>query len=247
MAFTFFFRDAQPLELAIEDALPSLRGRAFIHVWDAGCAHGPEPYSLAILLRERMSDFIFRNVQIHATDLDAGFADQVTSGVFPEMELKRVPSGIVEKYFHPASQPACLQVVPELRAKVKFSQHDLLSLRPVREGLSLIVCKNVLLHFTELQRMEVLQMFHQALQPGGSLVTEHTQKLPEPLLPFFRQVAPHAQVYRKVDPAFVEHCAAEDVPHRHGDLCADLPESRLPSHSGRTHQRQSRVVAVRSQ
>jgi chemotaxis protein methyltransferase CheR len=54
MAYTFFFRDAQTLELAIDDALPSLRGRAFIHVWDAGRAHGPEPYKLAILLRERM-------------------------------------------------------------------------------------------------------------------------------------------------------------------------------------------------
>jgi chemotaxis protein methyltransferase CheR len=48
MAFTFFFRDEQTLELAIQDALPSLIGRGFIHVWDAGCAHGPEPYTLAI-------------------------------------------------------------------------------------------------------------------------------------------------------------------------------------------------------
>ena len=60
MAFTFFFRDSETLELAIEEALPSLQGRAFIHVWDAGCAHGPEPYTLAILLRERMSDYHLR-------------------------------------------------------------------------------------------------------------------------------------------------------------------------------------------
>jgi chemotaxis methyl-accepting protein methylase len=60
MAFTFFFRNAQTLELAIDRALPDLCGRAFIHVWDAGCANGAEPYTLAILLRERMSDFVFR-------------------------------------------------------------------------------------------------------------------------------------------------------------------------------------------
>jgi len=238
MAFTFFFRDSQSLELAIEEALPSLQGRAFIHVWDAGCAHGPEPYTLAILLRERMSDYIFRNVRIHATDIDSSFAAQVTTGVFAEAEVKRVPPKILEKYFRPAGKKGdspllceapCgpfrqkgtvpffpdgfVEIVPELRAKVTFSHHDLLSLRPVREGLSMIVCKNVLLHFDEAQRIQVLQMFHQALQPGGTLVMENTQKLPETLAPFFRQVAPHAQVYRKVEPAFVEHPAQEIAPH----------------------------------
>jgi len=243
MAFTiFFFRDSQTLELAIDEALPSLRGRAFIHVWDAGCAHGPEPYTLAILLRERMSDYIFRNVHIHATDVDSSFAAQVTSGVFAEQEVKRVPPQILQKYLRPASRPelrkgtvpfspnenrdsppAFVEVVPELRAKVTFSQHDLLSLRPVREGLSLIVCKNVLLHLEESQRIEVLQMFHQALQPVGILVMEHTQKLPDTLGPFFQQVAPYAQVFRRVEPAFVEHQAEQGVLHRHGARRGSVP------------------------
>ena len=75
-------------------------------------------------------------------------------------------------------------------AKIAFWQHDLLSLVPVREGLSLIVCKNVLLHFDESQRIEVLRMFHRALQPGGTLVMEHTQKLPDALAPFSSRSLP---------------------------------------------------------
>ncbi len=204
MAFTFFFRDSETLELAIEDALPSLRGRAFIHVWDAGCAHGPEPYTLAILLRERMSEYVFRNVQIHATDMDSSFAEP---GYFRHLSRpggETRPAEIFQKYFRPASQPGFVEVVPELRAKVTFSHRDLLSLRPVREGLSLIVCKNVLLHFDEAQRINVLQMFHQALQPGGTLVMERTQKLPATLATRFRQVAPYAQVFRKLDRAVGE-------------------------------------------
>jgi chemotaxis protein methyltransferase CheR len=220
MAFTFFFRDAQTLELAIDQVLPALAGRAFIHVWDAGCAHGPEPYTLAILLRERMSDYVFRNLHIHATDIDSSFAAAVSSGVFPEQEVKRVPPEILQKYFRPAA-PGFVEVVPELRAKVAFSRHDLLSLRPIQEGLSLIVCKNVLLHLAESQRIEVLRMFHQALQPGGILAMEHTQKMPETLACFFQQAAPHAQVYRKLEPAFAEDRAEENVPHRHGRRRAD--------------------------
>ena len=55
MAFTYFFRDLQTLELITKHVLPVLQGARYINIWDAGCAHGPEPYSLAILLRENMS------------------------------------------------------------------------------------------------------------------------------------------------------------------------------------------------
>lgn len=199
MAFTFFFRDWQTLELAVDAAMRDLCGRAFIHIWDAGCAHGPEPYTLAILLRERMSDYVFRNVRIHATDIEPGFAEQVTAGVFPNHEVQRVPPGILRKYFRPASSPGFVEIVPELRAKVTFSRHDLLSLRPFREGLSMIVCKNVVLHFDETQRIDVLRMFHRALQPGGTLVMEHTQALPRAVAPLFCRVVSHEQVFRKVD------------------------------------------------
>lgn len=229
MAFTFFFRDSETLELAIEAALPSLQGRTFIHVWDAGCAHGPEPYTLAILLRERMSDYVFRNVKIHATDIDSSFADKVAAGVFLDQEVQRVPPEIVQKYFRPAAMPGFVEVVPELRAKVTFSHRDLLSLQPIRQGLSLIVCKNVLLHFDEAQRINVLQMFHQALQPGGMLVMERTQKLPETLASHFRQVAPYDQLFCKLDCAVGDPRAENNPSHLHPQRLAGL-HSHRPLH-----------------
>ena len=99
MAFTFFFRDAQTLELLIEQALPTLCGQAFIRIWDAGCAHGPEPYTLAMLLRERMSDYVFRNVRIHATDVERQFGPHVAAGIYAEQEVKRIPASIRQRYF----------------------------------------------------------------------------------------------------------------------------------------------------
>ncbi len=205
MAFTFFFRDEQTLKVLLEHALPVMQGQAFIRIWDAGCAHGPEPYTLAILLRERMSEMYFRNVRIHATDMEPQFRSQVVAGIFPEEELHRVPAELFQKYFRPADGapgtpgPGQFQVVDEVRSRIEFTRHDLLSLVPVRQDLSLIVCKNVLLHFDEPQRCDVLRMFHGALRKDGLLVMEHTQKVPEALRPLLEQVAPHAQVYRKID------------------------------------------------
>ena len=54
MAFTYFFRDVQTLELVRDHVLPFLKTRRYINIWDAGCAMGPEPYTLAIILRESM-------------------------------------------------------------------------------------------------------------------------------------------------------------------------------------------------
>ncbi|MFZ5831690.1 MAG: CheR family methyltransferase, partial [Planctomycetota bacterium] len=198
-----------------------LRGQAFIHIWDAGCAHGPEPYTMAILLRERMSDYVFRNVRIHASDIDPGFAQSIQSGMFRDEELGRIPTTIMERYFVRCQRAGYRQIVPELREKVTFYHHDLLSLRPVRENLSIVVCKNVLLHLTESERRAVLRMFHDALRDDGLLVMEHTQKLPDELQCLYQSVASHGKVYRKVarpgvgEPLRAPHFAAD------GQLVAD--------------------------
>jgi len=86
-----------------------------------------------------------------------------------------------------------------IRNCIQAKHHDLLSLTPALDGISLIVCKNVLLHFQHAQRVEVIRMFYRALEPGGILVMEHTQKLPEELSSLFRQLVADGQVYRKVE------------------------------------------------
>jgi chemotaxis protein methyltransferase CheR len=219
VAFTYFFRDAQTLEMLIEQALPTLSGRAFIRIWDAGSAHGPEPYTLAMLLRERMSDFVFRNVRIQATDVDPQFGPKIAAGVYTDQETQRIPAPIRARYFQHAAEPGHVQVVDEIRAKVSFAEHDLLTQTPLRDDYSLIVCKNVLLHFDEVQRQQVFRSFHGALRPGGLLATEHTQKMPEELQTLFEPIASYAQIFRRLDApqSFHKHL---DGPH--------VPLSRMP-------------------
>lgn len=199
MAFTFFFRDGQTLDMIAQHAVPTLRQNQYIRVWDAGCAMGPEPYSLAIILRENMGRFLFRNVRIYATDIDeSNFGDIIARGVYPEVELGRIPADILERYFAPDGQPGYLQISEEIRKAVLFERHDLLTLQPIRQDFGLIVCKNVLLHFSPEQRVQVIRMFHGALVDGGFFVTEQTQKLPPEVEPLFRQVTQAAQLFQKV-------------------------------------------------
>jgi chemotaxis protein methyltransferase CheR len=206
MAFTFFFRDLQMLDLAIDHVVPELAGRSRPKIWDAGCAMGPEAYTLAILLAGRLGHFAFRNLRIEATDIDetGQFGDIIRQGVYPGGELERMPPGILEQYFEPADTAGSYRLADRIRSSVRFQRHDLLSLREIDSGFSLVVCKNVLLHFSHSQRVEVIQMFHRSLGPGGFLVTEHTQKLPPEAAHMFEQVVPHGQLFKKVE---VPSCA----------------------------------------
>lgn len=199
MAFTYFFRDYHTLELITEHVLPALKGRRYIRVWDAGCAHGPEPFSVAIIMREHMSRFLFRNVAISATDIDNSnqFGAIIQNAVYPEEEIKRLPAEILQKYFTRVQNNGHYRICDEIRQRLDFTPHDLLSLQPIRTDFSFIVCKNVLLHFTPEQRNNVFRMFNDSLYDGGFLITEQTQKLPEEVNHLFKPVTPNGQLFQK--------------------------------------------------
>jgi chemotaxis protein methyltransferase CheR len=201
LAFTFFFRDLQVLERVVEHVLPILSGRSHPRIWDAGVAMGQEPYTLSILFAERMGHFAFNNLRIDATDVEntGQFAQIIEAGLYPQDELARVPEGILDKYFEPNGKPGYFRVIDKIRQRVAYQRHDLLSFQEIAQGYSLVLCKNVLLHFQQQERIEVLRMFHRALAPGGLFATEQTQVMPPELAPLFQRVVPDAQVFRKVE------------------------------------------------
>jgi len=198
MAFTYFFRDMHTLKLIEDHVVPTLKTRMYLDIWDAGCAHGPEPYSLAILLHENMGKFMFRNVRIYATDMNNQFGDMIKSGVYPEEQVKRIPKEMFDRYFTPINDSGCFVIAESIRKSVTFQQHNLTSLKPIKNGFGLIMCKNVLLHLTQQERIDVIRMFHGSLSTGGYLATEQTQKMPDELQGLFRQVTPDAQVFQKI-------------------------------------------------
>jgi len=199
MASTFFFRDLHTIDLAVKHLLPLIAGRSRVKIWDAGCAIGPEPYTLAIVLAENMDPYAFRNVTIDATDIDEQdqYGKVVTNGYYPAEELKRIPPDMFEKYFEKADSNGNCRIVELIRSRVRFTKHNLLELRSMGEEYSMILCKNVLLHFQQAERVEVIKMFHRSLSTGGLFATEQTQKLPDELTKLFEQVVVDAQLFRK--------------------------------------------------
>lgn len=200
MAFTYFFRDLQTLEMICDHALPTLRTKRHIKVWDAGCAMGPEPYTLAMLLRDRIGHMYFRNVTIEATDIDGSnlFDDIIQKAEYPREQVERIPKEIFERYFETVETESHFRINEEIRKCVSFQKHDLLTLKSIGSDFGLILCKNVLLHFNESQRIDVIKMFYDSLADGGYLAMEQTQKLPKELSDRFEPVVSNAQLFRKI-------------------------------------------------
>lgn len=112
--------------------------------------------------------------------------------------MKRIPTDIFDRYFSPVDEPGYFEISESIRRAVTFQQHNLTSLNTPKGDFGLIVCKNVLLHLTPQERIDVIRMFHGALSPDGYLATEQTQKIPDELQGLFRQVTPDAQVFQKI-------------------------------------------------
>ncbi len=197
MAFTFFYRDIHTLDMIVEQFIPYVTGRSSIKVWDAGCAMGQEPYTLAILLAESMSKYSYNNLKIYASDYDAPFEKIVKEAKYQYTELERIPEEIFAKYFRKNGTENNYILDDSVREKVTFVLHDLLTLKPIGADFSLILCKNVLLHFEYNERIEVIKMFHNSLAEGGLFASEQTQKLPPEINDLFEQIVPNAQIWRK--------------------------------------------------
>lgn len=168
-----FYRNPSQWDLLKEQILPEIiKFNPAVKIWSAGCATGEEPYTLAIMLREH---FPKARPRILATDIDEGVLLQAKEGIYKSRALVNVPPHQLRKYFLRMQEDAC-QVKDEIKKMVVFRRHDLLKdYFPAR--CDLIICRNVMIYFTEEAKSALYRMFSDALRPGGVLFTGSTEQI----------------------------------------------------------------------
>jgi chemotaxis protein methyltransferase CheR len=167
-----FFRNPQHWEVLRERVIPMLLARRRpLQVWSAGCSTGEEPYSLALLMREYFPGACER---ILATDIDAEALERAAAGRYRERVLEQVPRAMLERYFQ--RDGAGLRVNDSIRSMVRFQRHDLVR-DPPPPAMDLILCRNVVIYFTESAREHVYRGFVRALRPGGVLFVGSTEQV----------------------------------------------------------------------
>jgi two-component system CheB/CheR fusion protein len=194
---TRFFRDEQAFRVLEEQVLPELLRREPreepLRLWVAGCATGEEAYSLAILLDDLMSRHGERPVKIFATDVHRGSLDQATRGIYTQEALAGLSEERMGRYFTKYGDR--FQVVPELRQRIVFAQHNVIKDAPFTR-VDFIACRNLLIYLQPAAQQKVLSLFHFALNRSGLLWLGPSETV-GPLSRGFEPIDKHWRIYRK--------------------------------------------------
>jgi chemotaxis protein methyltransferase CheR len=165
------FRDPAMFRCLREQVLPLLASYPEINIWQAGCAHGQEVYSLAILLEECG---LYERTQIFATDLSERALQQAEEGIYPAREAQQwsrnyqAAGGTHSLADYYSARYNLLKLDQRLRRHVTFAQHNLVADGVFCEA-HLILCRNVLIYFSNSLQDRVLSLFRDSLVRGGFL------------------------------------------------------------------------------
>lgn len=170
-----FWRNYSLWEYLAAHVLPGLC-EAGARVWSCGCASGEEPYSLALLWRERCPE---SPLYLLATDIDSAVLERAQEGLYAPGSLRELPSELRERYFRP--EKGGLRLSGEVKGMVRFRRHDLLREPPPAEApFELILCRNLAFtYFGPEARVEAARKLAAALAPGGYLAVGRKERLPE--------------------------------------------------------------------
>lgn len=144
-------------------------------IWSAACSTGEEPYSLVML----MSNFLpLREIKIFACDFDTGAIAKAKAGMYTEKSIEKVPTDLKAKYFEQTGK-GIVKISDAVKAQVEFKKMNLL-LDVYPKNFDLIVCRNVMIYFTDEAKDAMYKKFHDSLVPGGYLFVGSTEQIIQP-------------------------------------------------------------------
>lgn len=177
---TAFFREPRHFDFLANTVLPPLVARGVsIRGWSAGCATGEEPYTIAMVMLERMGPRAPQQVRLLASDLSTKALATATAGVYKAARLQDVPKSLAHKYFsrHGALGEALVRVSSQLQSLVEFRQLNLLQAEDRVAPQDFIFCRNVMIYFDREVQQRVLAGLERRLAPGGYLFVSHSESL----------------------------------------------------------------------
>ncbi|UFS69416.1 chemotaxis protein CheR [Geomonas sp. RF6] len=219
---TYFFREPASLQVVESVILPELvherRGRdQRLRLWSAGCSSGEEAYTLAIMLYRMLPDLKEWHITILGTDISPRALHKARGGIYSNWSFRGTPNWLKDLFFRPAGAGR-YELSQQIRQMVSFSylnlaRDDYPSLVTNTNAMDLILCRNVLMYFTQQLAQEVAERLHKSLMDGGWLLVSPAEVSPQTFSSFQGVNFPDATVYRK---------SADSVPARSVEAPASI-------------------------
>ena len=168
-----FYRNPDQWRILDTKVFPELISKfgKSLKIWSAACSTGDEPYSLVMALSKHIP---LNQIRILATDIDKQVLEKARVGLYNNKSIANVPEDLKKKYFTKIG--ASYQISYEIKKRVEFKEHNLLR-DPYPSGYDMIVCRNVVIYFTDDAKQEIYTKFNQALKKDGILFIGSTEQI----------------------------------------------------------------------
>jgi chemotaxis protein methyltransferase CheR len=193
---TEFFRDKRHFDMLQTTVLPEiLKKNPNPKIWSAGSSRGAEAYSVAMMIEQIKPGTM---AKIIGSDLDKNIIAQAQAGgPYPDAEAKNIPTALRHRFMERRDDGH--YVNPEMRSKVTFKEQNLLTDMFDRE-FDLIMCRNVVIYFSDDAKFNLNKKFGASLKSDGVLFIGGTETILNPTEFGLQREA--AAFYRKTSAAF---------------------------------------------
>jgi len=218
---TNFFRDPEAFQSLRKALLKQLEKRLHddsLRVWVTGCANGEEAYSMAILIRECMTELKQDlDVQIFGTDIDSDAIDTARAGIYPVGISADVSAERLERFF--IREENGYKVRKEVREMVVFAPQSIIKDPPFTK-LDLLCCRNLLIYLDAELQKKLLPLFNYSLKPDGLLFLGSSETIGT-FKDLFGVVDQKWKIYRRKDVPYGPQGAIEIPVMPKGDMPAE--------------------------
>lgn len=168
-----FFRNPDQWQILDKKIFPELIKRfgKNLKIWSAACSTGDEPYSLVMALSKHVP---LNQIRIIATDIDKQVLEKARVGLYNAKSIANVPEEFKKKYFTKIG--ASFQISDDIKRRVEFKEHNLLR-DAYPSSCDMIVCRNVVIYFTDDAKQEIYIKFNKALKDKGILFIGSTEQI----------------------------------------------------------------------
>lgn len=186
-----FYRNPQQWEILENTIVPYLlKTKSKLKVWSSACSTGEEPYSLVMLLSKF---FPLREITVLATDIDQGAISKAKQGIYSAKSLENLPKEFIQSFFTKYND--AYQIKDNVKNQVTFKQFNLLEDEYPKQ-CDLILCRNVMIYFTEEAKNDMYKKFHDSLSNEGVLFVGSTEQI---ILPNRYNLTPLKTFFYKKD------------------------------------------------
>jgi chemotaxis protein methyltransferase CheR len=177
---TLWFRDAHPFASLEESIIPQLmearKATRTLDIWCAAASTGQEPYTIAMVMKERFPQLAGWRVRILGTDISPSALQRARTGRYTQMEMGRgMPAKYMVKYF--TRQGVDWQISEDIRRMVDYKLFNLAGAWPPMGPFDLVFIRNVLIYFNQQTKADIVNRAEKNLRRDGTLFLGSTESL----------------------------------------------------------------------